>query len=75
VGEVAGAVCRVQVAGPVRDEDLDGLAEQFVAVVAEQPFGLGVDQGDAAVRDDADDGVGGGLQQPAELCLGPGCGR
>jgi hypothetical protein len=52
----------VPVPGVAGDEDLHPLTDQFVAVVAEQPFGLGVDQHDGAVRGDADDRVGGGFE-------------
>jgi hypothetical protein len=42
------------------------LADQFVAPVAEQPLGLGVDQGDPAVGLDAYHRVRRRLQQPGE---------
>lgn len=61
---------QVYCAGPFGNEDLDGLTEQFIALIAEQPLDLGVGERDGAVGDDADDGIGGGLEQAAKLCLG-----
>ena len=61
----------VKAAEPFGDEDLDGLPEEFVPVVAEHPLGLGVDQLDPAVRPDDDHGVGGRLQQRPEPLLDP----
>ena len=62
-GEVRLATPRMAVGGVVRDEDLDRLAQQFVAPVPEQRLDLGVDQHDGAGPVDADDGVGCELQQ------------
>ena len=52
-------------------EELDDLADQLVAAVAEQPFGLGVHERDAAVGSDAQHRVGCGLEQAPELRVGP----
>src|SRR5205807_6274637 len=45
-GEVAVALAGVGVAEAFGDEDLDGLAEQLLAAVAEEDLGLVVDQDD-----------------------------
>src|SRR4029453_9876631 len=47
--EAGGGVRGVHAAGAVRDEDLDGPAEQLLARVSEQALGLGIDQGDLSV--------------------------
>ena len=47
------------------------LADELVALVAEELLGLAVDQGDAAPGVDDDHGVGGGLEQAAKHGLGP----
>ena len=52
-------------------ENLDGLADQFVALVAEQPLGLTVDQDDPAVTVDDHHGVRRRLEQVTELFLRP----
>jgi hypothetical protein len=53
VGDVPGPVAGVDVADRVRDEHVHRLADQFVAPVAEQPLGPGVDQRDPAIGVDA----------------------
>src|SRR6266540_2143982 len=65
------AVPGVDAADPLGDQQLDRLAFELPAAVAEQPLGLGVDQADAPVAADPDDGVGGRLQQPTEQRLHP----
>ena len=47
-------------------QDLDRLADELGALVAEQPLDLGVDQDDDAVAVDDDHAVGRGLEQAAE---------
>src|SRR5580693_6200201 len=50
-----------------RNEDLDGIAQQFEARIAKQLFGARVDQDNAATLIDDDHGVGRRLQQRAKL--------
>ena len=60
----------MDVEGCARDEQLDGTADQLVALVAEQRLGLGVDERDEPVRIDTDDRVRSSLEKAAELGLG-----
>jgi hypothetical protein len=69
-GEVAVAKSGVPAPVPLRHQHLDGLAQELLASIAEQPLGLGVDQHDAPGPVDDHHGVGCGLEQPAELLLG-----
>jgi len=70
IGEVAAAVAAVLGLQALGHQELDRLAEQLLALVAEQPLGLAVDQTDAPLGVDDHHGVGGRLHQPAELLLG-----
>jgi hypothetical protein len=63
VGEVAFAPARVHLAEALRDEELDGPADQLRARVAEEPLGLLVDEHDLAAPIDDDDRVGRRLEQ------------
>jgi DNA-binding NarL/FixJ family response regulator len=56
----------VRVAEPFGQENLDGLAEQLGAREAEQSLGLRIDEGDAPVGADDDDGVRRGLEECPE---------
>jgi hypothetical protein len=69
VVEVTAAVLRVDLPCLLRHEDLDQLAEQLVALVAEQPLGLRVDQRDPAGGVDGHDRVRRGLQHRPPLGL------
>ncbi len=51
------------------NEDFDRLAEQFMASVAKEFLGLGIDEDDPAIFIDDHDRVGGGFEQSAELFL------
>src|SRR5258708_5078584 len=53
------------------DEDLDGMAQQLLTRVAEESFGLAVDQFDASLPIHDDDRVRCRFQQPAELLFCP----
>jgi hypothetical protein len=66
---VGCAVGRVVAPEALRDEHLDRLPEQFVPGIPEHSLGLGVHQGDPACLINQEDGVGGRLQQAAELLL------
>ena len=59
------------VGGPegVGQEDFDGLAEEFVAGVAEEGFGTFIDEDHVAVLIDDDHGVGGGFEEFSESFL------
>jgi hypothetical protein len=48
-------------------QHLDGLAKKLVARIAEQDFGLAVDQHDAAVAVDRDNRIRSDLHEAAEL--------
>ena len=66
------AVAMLGVVGPeaARDQDFDGLAQEFLALVAEQGLGLGIDEPDDSRVVDDDHGVRRRLQQPPEPLLG-----
>jgi hypothetical protein len=66
---------RVHGAVRVRDQDLDELAGKFLALIAEQPFRLGVDQDDPAVGGYAHHGVRSGLQERDKYGVGKRCQR
>ena len=66
IGHVVVPVPGVKGPGVVGDQHLDGLADQLVAVVPEQPLGLRVHQRDPAVGFDAHHGVGRCFQQSGE---------
>ena len=70
VGEIRRPVAGVGDPALVGHEDLDRRPEQLVAQVPEEPLGLRVDEADHALPVDADDRVGGRLQQAPELGLG-----
>src|SRR5271168_2674876 len=57
-------------AEPQGQEDLHFLAEQFLAGVAEQSFGLRIYECDETFGAHQNDGVGSGLEKCAELLLG-----
>ena len=57
---------RMPVAKARRHQHLDGVAEQLRARVAEEPFGLRVDQDHAPFLIHQHHRVGRGLEQPAE---------
>src|SRR5205807_1255917 len=57
-------------AKPFRHEDLHPLADQLVAAVTENLFGLGIDQEDPALLVHDDHRVGGRLEEAAEFLLG-----
>src|SRR5258708_32219556 len=67
---VRSAMVAMLVPEPLRDEHLDGLAEEFVAMVAEQLLCLGIDQYDAAVGAHDNHGVRRGVQQTAKEFFG-----
>ncbi|BCJ49193.1 hypothetical protein Asp14428_06680 [Actinoplanes sp. NBRC 14428] len=73
-GVVGVAAAQAAVGGGevVGDEDLDGFAEQFAAGVAEESFGLGVDEDDPAGGVGADDRVRGGVEELFEHPVGDG---
>src|SRR5262245_56942247 len=56
-------------AKPLRHDDLDRLAEELQAAIAEETLGLRVDEHDLAGVVDDDDRVRRRLQEPAELLL------
>ena len=60
------AVANVPLAKPLRNQKLNLLADQFVAAVAEEFFGLQVDQQNRPVTVDHHQGVGGQLNQAAK---------
>jgi hypothetical protein len=62
-------VSGVDIAHRCGHEDLNGLPDEFRSRVAEQLFGLFVNQLDCAFSINAHDRVGGGFQQTLELCL------
>ena len=62
LGEVPRSMCDMTAPDPFRQEDLERLAEQRAARVAEHPLGGRVDQRDAAGRVDQDDALGGGFE-------------
>ena len=56
----------------LRKQALHRLAEELLAGEAEEPLGLGVDEGDAPVRIDDHDGVGGRFEEGTERrSIGP----
>jgi len=69
VGEIDGSVPGVDLSERLRQEHLDGLAEQAAPVVGEQRFGLSIDEPDRTCRVHPHHGVGRSLQQALELCL------
>lgn len=64
-GQKVGAVLEMGVVIPVRNEQLDGLAEQLSAGVAEERLGLAVDEADAPVVVGDDCGIGRELEDGA----------
>ena len=58
-----------------RHQHLDTLAQKLATGIAEQPFGLGVDEHDLARLVDDDDGVGRRFQKPSEQRVSPSQGR
>ena len=71
IGDVPGAALRVARPDGVGDEQLDRLADEFAAGVAEQPLGLGVDEHDLAAGVDPDDRVRRSLQQADRELIWP----
>ena len=70
LGEKTRAVPRMSAAKTLRDEDLDLLAQEFFARVAEELFRLRIHQNDAPRAIDNDNCVRRGFQQTAEFLLG-----
>lgn len=71
VDEVALPEVGVVTAEPLRDEDLDGPAQEICPSVAEERFCLGVDELDGAAVVNDDHRVGGGFQEcPEQLFSG-----
>jgi len=70
VGEIAGAVRRLDGDRRGWHEGLDLLARQLAALVAEQGLGLRVGDGHGLVHGDGEGCVGRRLEQPAEPLLG-----
>ena len=70
VGEITGAVTDMLLAQALGHQHLHTLADHRVTGVAEQPFGLAVDQGDDAVLVDDHHRVRRGFQQVLDLLLG-----
>ena len=68
-GEVLGPFANVCAARPFRQQDLDRLAKQLVARVAEHFLGLRVDQQNTALAIDPDDALRSGFQDGPELFL------
>jgi hypothetical protein len=62
-GEIGSAVRDMLAPQPFRHKDLDGLAEQFLPLVAEQLLCLGVDENDMASLINDDQGIGHGFKQ------------
>ena len=73
VHDVAGAVPLVGSAHALGEEDLDGLVQQLVPPVPEDLLGLRVDEHDAPLVVDPDDGVGSVLEQVAEPAVVASC--
>ncbi len=61
----------VRIAQRLRQQQLDRLAEQFLARVTEQQLGLPIDHHDAALRVDQDEGIGRGFHDVAEALVVP----
>jgi hypothetical protein len=72
IGEVPLPAPDVSGPQPLGHQQLDGLAQQFTARVAEQPFRLLIDQDDGAVLVDDHHGIGQRLNQVAEALRRPG---
>ena len=70
VGVVMVAVLEVSLAEAFGDEVFEGEAEQFLAGVAEEGDGLGVDEFDEAALVDDNHGVWGGFEEAAEFGFG-----
>src|SRR4029077_7266896 len=70
LGEEAGPVSGTGSPEALRNEYFDRLAQQFVACVAKEFLGLGVDEHDPAVFVDDHDGIRSGLEQSPEFFLG-----
>ncbi len=66
MGEETLAVSDVPVAKPLGHQQLDTLAEQFLAAVAEEFLGLRVDQHDRPVAVDHHQSIGSQLDQAAK---------
>src|SRR5579871_5004414 len=62
---------RVARAKALRDQDLDIPAQQFIALMSEELFDLGVDQNDSSLWVHDHNGVRGGLQKRAKLLFRP----
>ena len=60
----------VPVASLPGDDDLDDLAQQFVAMITEQSLGLLVDQHDPAFHVGNDHGIGGRFEELPEQVVG-----
>ncbi len=68
---IALSQASVRVAQCLRQQQLDRLAEQFLARVTEQQLGLPIDHHDAALRVDQDEGIGRGFHDVAEALVVP----
>jgi hypothetical protein len=66
VDKVPGCPAAVLLAGPQGDQELDGLADQLLASVAKEPFGLCIYKDDLAGGIDHDHPLGCRLKQFAE---------
>ena len=66
IGEVLVTVLDVAPMEAIREEQLDGPAEELVALVSEQVDGLRVDEGDPPLVVDADDRIGRRVEQGTE---------
>jgi hypothetical protein len=75
LGEVPGAMVRVSVTDPFRQQDLERLPEQLGARVVEHPLGRRVDQRDPAGGVDQHDALGGGFEHRPRHVLGASEGR
>ena len=69
IGGVAGAVAGMLAAEALGDQDLHGATQELVALVAEHPLHLSVDEDDLPLVVDDDHGVGRGLEQVTKLLL------
>ena len=70
IADVPRPVARVHRLDAVGDEHLDQAPDQLLTRIPEELLGLPVDEHDLSARVDAEDGVGRGLEQAAELRLG-----
>jgi hypothetical protein len=67
---VTGAVTHVLCPQALGHQQLDALADELLARIAEHALGLGIDQRNAALRADDHHGIRRSLQQAAETLLG-----